>query len=173
MQVSNQESTGNGHPGAAAGIGKKMYYSISEVCAMTGIGQHILRYWEKEFSLLRPKKNSGGKRAYKEKDIEDIVKIKRMLGEEKYTLQGAKDKLSEERREQRAAINSVARKRGKVAVAGGEDNADLSASLSIDTDSELTMGENMPGNDNDGGVDKALIVSVREELLEILGLLET
>lgn len=73
---------------------KKTYYSIREVCDQTGLEPHVLRYWESEFSLLRPKKNRAGNRAYREKDIEIILNIKRLLYDEQYTIPGAKKKLS-------------------------------------------------------------------------------
>ena len=73
----------------------KVYYSISEVCGMTGLEAHVLRYWESEFPQLRPKKNRAGNRAYREKDIHIIEYIKRLLYEEKYTIPGAKRRLAE------------------------------------------------------------------------------
>lgn len=76
-------------------IPKKLYYSISEVCTFTGLEPHVLRYWESEFPQLRPKKNRAGNRAYREKDIEVINYIKHLLYEEKFTIPGAKKKLSE------------------------------------------------------------------------------
>ncbi|MBN2035645.1 MAG: MerR family transcriptional regulator [Chitinispirillaceae bacterium] len=74
--------------------GKKTYYSISEVCGQTGLEPHVLRYWETEFSQLRPKKNRAGNRAYREKDIELIAYIKNLLYEQQFTIPGAKKKLS-------------------------------------------------------------------------------
>ncbi|HLV31588.1 MAG TPA: MerR family transcriptional regulator [Chitinispirillaceae bacterium] len=74
---------------------KKMYYSISEVCKIIGLEPHVLRYWESEFTQLRPKKNRAGNRAYREKDIELVKYIKHLLYEEKFTIPGAKKKLSE------------------------------------------------------------------------------
>jgi DNA-binding transcriptional MerR regulator len=76
-------------------IPKKLYYSISEVCSMTELEQHVLRYWESEFPQLKPKKNRAGNRAYREKDIDIINYIKHLLYEEKFTITGAKKKLSE------------------------------------------------------------------------------
>lgn len=76
---------------------KKTYYSISEVCGLTELEPHVLRYWESEFPQLRPKKNRAGNRAYREKDIEVIKYIKHLLYNEKYTIPGAKKKLSEVR----------------------------------------------------------------------------
>jgi DNA-binding transcriptional MerR regulator len=82
---------------------RKMYYSISEVTQMTGLEQSVLRHWEKEFSKLRPKKNSAGKRTYREKDIELIRRIKQLLYNERYTIHGAIQKIAEERKAEAAA----------------------------------------------------------------------
>jgi DNA-binding transcriptional MerR regulator len=76
-------------------IPKKLYYSISEVCTLTSLEPHVLRYWETEFPQLRPKKNSAGYRAYRDKDIDVINYIKKLLYEEKFTIPGAKKKLGE------------------------------------------------------------------------------
>jgi DNA-binding transcriptional MerR regulator len=75
----------------------KMYYSISEVCAETDLEQHVLRYWETEFPMLKPKKNRAGNRAYRKKEIELIKYIKYLLYEKQYTIQGAKKVLSEQK----------------------------------------------------------------------------
>ena len=69
---------------------KKLYYSISEVSKLTGVEQYILRYWETEFNQLRPSKNRAGNRIYTNKDINLILQIKKLLREEKYTIEGAK-----------------------------------------------------------------------------------
>ena len=73
----------------------KLYYSISEVCGMTGLEQHVLRYWESEFPQLRPKKNRSGNRAYRAKEIKIIRYIKYLLYEEMYTIPGAKKKMAD------------------------------------------------------------------------------
>ena len=73
----------------------KLYYSISEVCTMTGLEQHVLRYWESEFPQLRPKKNRSGNRAYRAKEIKIIRYIKYLLYEEMYTIPGAKKKMAD------------------------------------------------------------------------------
>lgn len=73
----------------------KLYYSISEVCGMTGLEQHVLRYWESEFPQLRPKKNRSGNRAYRSKEIKIIRYIKYLLYDELYTIPGAKKKMAE------------------------------------------------------------------------------
>ncbi len=76
---------------------KKTYYSIREVCQRTGLEPHVLRYWENEFSQLRPKKNRAGNRAYREKDIEVVEAIKALLYEEQFTISGAKRKMAEQK----------------------------------------------------------------------------
>jgi len=69
---------------------RKLYYSISEVSKLTALEQYILRYWETEFEQLRPGKNRAGNRIYTNKDIKLILQIKKLLREEKYTIEGAK-----------------------------------------------------------------------------------
>ncbi|MEN3038079.1 MAG: MerR family transcriptional regulator [Candidatus Kryptonium sp.] len=69
---------------------KRLYYSIGEVSKLTGLERHVLRYWEKEFDLLKPAKNRGGNRIYTNRDIKIILMIKRLLYEEGYTIAGAK-----------------------------------------------------------------------------------
>jgi DNA-binding transcriptional MerR regulator len=71
----------------------KAYYSISEVAKELELEAHVLRFWEGEFGSLRPKKNRSGNRAYQKKDIELLEKIKHLLYEELYTIDGARKKL--------------------------------------------------------------------------------
>ncbi|HRE41062.1 MAG TPA: MerR family transcriptional regulator [Ignavibacteria bacterium] len=69
---------------------KKLYYSISEVSKITDLEQYVLRYWETEFDHLKPAKNLAGNRIYTNKDIKLILYIKKLLRDEKYTIEGAK-----------------------------------------------------------------------------------
>jgi DNA-binding transcriptional MerR regulator len=69
---------------------KKLYYSISEVSKITDLEQYVLRYWETEFDNLKPAKNLAGNRIYTNKDIKLILFIKKLLRDEKYTIEGAK-----------------------------------------------------------------------------------
>lgn len=73
---------------------EKLYYTIGEVKEITGIEAYVLRFWETEFSSLRPRKNKKGHRTYKKKDIELILKIKELLYENKFTIPGARAVLS-------------------------------------------------------------------------------
>ena len=72
---------------------KKLYYSISEVSEITKLKAYVLRYWETEFSHLSPPKNRAGNRTYRQKDIEIILKIKDLLYDKKYTIDGARNRL--------------------------------------------------------------------------------
>lgn len=74
---------------------KKLYYSISEVSKLTNLEQYILRYWETEFEQLKPGKNRAGNRIYTNKDIKLILRIKKLLRDEKYTIEGAKKILTD------------------------------------------------------------------------------
>lgn len=69
---------------------KKLYYSISEVSKITDLEQYVLRYWETEFEQLNPAKNRAGNRIYTNRDIKLILYIKKLLREERYTIEGAK-----------------------------------------------------------------------------------
>lgn len=73
---------------------QKLYYSISEVSKIVDEEQHILRYWEKEFDAINPKKNRAGNRIYSERDVTIIKAVKKLLREDKLSLRGAKEQLS-------------------------------------------------------------------------------
>lgn len=68
----------------------KMYYSISEAAEMIGVEPYVLRFWEKEFPHLRPRKNRAGNRAYQAKDIQNAMQIKTLLYDQGYTIEGAR-----------------------------------------------------------------------------------
>jgi DNA-binding transcriptional MerR regulator len=74
---------------------KKAYYSIGDVCDLTGLKPHVLRYWETQFDVLRPTKNRAGNRVFRPKDIELVLLVKNLLYEQKYTIEGANQKLLE------------------------------------------------------------------------------
>ncbi len=75
----------------------KLYYSISEVSRLTGIEPYVLRYWESEFHELKPQKNRAGNRTYSNRDIKFILRIKDLLREKRYTIEGAKHIIHAER----------------------------------------------------------------------------
>ena len=73
----------------------KLYYKIGEVCDITGLKPSVLRFWEKEFRQLRPTKSSGGQRLYTDKHVKLDKLLKKMLYDEKFTIEGVKKKLTE------------------------------------------------------------------------------
>ena len=80
-------------------IAKKAYYSIGDVCDLTGLKPHVLRYWETQFDILRPTKNRAGNRVFRPKDVELILLVKNLLYVQKYTIEGANQKLLDMRKE--------------------------------------------------------------------------
>ncbi len=74
----------------------KIYYSISEAAGMVGVEPYVLRFWEKEFPQTKPRKNRAGNRIYKPSDIERVKRIKRLLHDDGYTIEGAKNLLKRE-----------------------------------------------------------------------------
>jgi DNA-binding transcriptional MerR regulator len=72
---------------------KKLYYKIGEVCEVLGVEPHVLRYWETEFASLSPPKSKSGQRTYRPKDIELLLRIRKLLYEEGYTIAGARKQL--------------------------------------------------------------------------------
>jgi DNA-binding transcriptional MerR regulator len=79
-------------------IAKKEYDSIGEVCQITGLKPHVLRYWETQFKGLVPVKNRAGNRAYRRREIEMVQLVKELLYEKKYTIEGARQRLEDMRR---------------------------------------------------------------------------
>ncbi|MBI3604143.1 MAG: MerR family transcriptional regulator [Nitrospirae bacterium] len=71
-------------------LGTKLFYKIGEVSAITKLPSYVLRFWESEFSFLKPKKSRGNQRLYVQRDIETVLEIKRMLYEEGHTIAGVK-----------------------------------------------------------------------------------
>lgn len=74
------------------------FFSIGEVCALTDLKPHVLRYWESQFRFLNPAKNRSGNRVYQRKEIELIMLVKHLLYTEKYTIDGARQKVDDHRR---------------------------------------------------------------------------
>ena len=74
---------------------KKLYYSIGEISQKTGLKQYVLRYWETEFSHIKPSKNRAGNRIYKESDYRSIEELKDLLHNRKFTIKGAKQYLKD------------------------------------------------------------------------------
>jgi DNA-binding transcriptional MerR regulator len=74
------------------------FFSIGEVCELTELKPHVLRYWESQFKFLSPAKNRSGNRVYQRREIELIMLVKHLLYTEKYTIDGARQKVEEHRK---------------------------------------------------------------------------
>lgn len=74
------------------------FFSIGEVCALTDLKPHVLRYWESQFRFLNPAKNRSGNRVYKAREVELVMLVKHLLYTEKYTIEGARQRLDHYRR---------------------------------------------------------------------------
>src|SRR5919112_4807186 len=74
------------------------FFSIGEVCALTDLKPHVLRYWEGQFRFLSPAKNRSGNRVYARREVELVLLVKHLLYTEKYTIEGARQKVDEHRR---------------------------------------------------------------------------
>jgi DNA-binding transcriptional MerR regulator len=91
-------------------VAQREYYSIGEVCELTGLKSHVLRYWESQFPELNPSKNRSGNRVYQRKEIRLILLVKELLYDEKYTIEGARQRLEQLRRGgemQAAAVSAL------------------------------------------------------------------
>ena len=73
----------------------KLFYKIGEVSKISGVESYVLRYWETEFPFLSPRKNKSGQRVYVKKDVELILQIKKLLYQERYTIEGVRKKLGD------------------------------------------------------------------------------
>ena len=85
---------GQGIAQVLPGIPDKRYFKIGEVCAITGVKQHVLRYWESEFRILHPQRAQSKQRLYRRADVETVLAIKRLLKDEGFTISGAKKALA-------------------------------------------------------------------------------
>lgn len=74
------------------------FFSIGEVCTLTDLKPHVLRYWESQFRFLNPAKNRSGNRVYKAREVELILLVKHLLYTEKYTIEGARHQVEQLRR---------------------------------------------------------------------------
>ena len=81
-------------PSAAINIPNRLYFRIGEVSELIAIKAYVLRYWESEFPMLKPVKNSAGRRLYRKQDLETAIEIKRLLYEKGYTIEGARKQLA-------------------------------------------------------------------------------
>jgi DNA-binding transcriptional MerR regulator len=87
----------------------KLFYKIGEVSRIAGVEPYVLRYWESEFSFLRPRKNKSGQRVYTRKDLDLVLRVRKLLYEDRYTIEGVRKKFGESetpRQAQNLAVQS-------------------------------------------------------------------
>jgi len=82
----------------------RLYYSISEVSDLVGVKPHVLRYWETQFKMLRPKKGRGGARMYRKRDVEVLFEIKQLLYDQRFTIAGARRRILDGRSDEKDQI---------------------------------------------------------------------
>jgi DNA-binding transcriptional MerR regulator len=87
----------------------RQFFSIGDVCALTDLKPHVLRYWESQFRFLSPAKNRSGNRVYQRREVELILLVKHLLYTEKYTIDGARRKVDEHRRSGSGTLRAAAR----------------------------------------------------------------
>jgi len=87
----------NGETELGIEIPDKMFFKIREVAQIVGVKQHVLRYWETEFTSLSPKKNRNGQRLYTRKDVQCALEIRRLLHVERFSIAGARQRLKKKR----------------------------------------------------------------------------
>jgi DNA-binding transcriptional MerR regulator len=103
MQVTSRLSTSSRNKAAAKSvkaadvvIPDKLYFRIGEVAELCDLPAYVLRFWETEFSQLKPVKSSTGQRMYRHKDVEAVLRVKKLLYEEGFTIPGARQHLRAE-----------------------------------------------------------------------------
>lgn len=122
---------------------RQEYFAIGDVCELTGLKPHVLRYWESQFRFLHPAKNRSGNRVYQRKDVELIQLVKHLLYVEKYTIEGARAQV--ERRRKDGTLRRAARMALDGAVA-----RDLERELTAVLD--LLAGRTAPADPDEDGL---------------------
>jgi DNA-binding transcriptional MerR regulator len=137
-------------------IPAKRYFTIGEVSDLCGVKPHVLRYWEQEFTQLRPMKRRGNRRYYQHHEVLMIRRIRDLLYDQGFTISGARNKLQEI-----VQVERDKRRAGEVMLEGVEV---------IEVDSGYDdFEDSTPGDDNSAASQKLLLV--RRELFEIRDLL--
>jgi len=125
-------------------IPAKRYFTIGEVSELCGVKPHVLRYWEQEFTQLRPMKRRGNRRYYQHHEVLMIRRIRELLYEHGFTISGARNRLQE--------LGLATRVRGRIgpAAGGAETPADSTEALSAsdeDEDPDADFEDSVPGGD--------------------------
>ena len=136
-------------------IPEKIYFRIGEVSELAELPTYVLRFWETEFSQLKPTKSSTGQRMYRRKDVEYVMQIRKLLYEDGFTIAGAREKLKEEMRSGRSQKQTPSE--GSIPELTKSQNAPQAA-LPF-----LTLANAVHGNEK--------LRKLRQQLCEVLDLL--
>jgi DNA-binding transcriptional MerR regulator len=90
---------------AKAQLPDKLYFKIGEVAAIVGVPPYVLRYWESEFTVVRPSKSRSKHRLYRRRDVETLLQIKRLLHDERFTIEGARKRLKSLQKDERRQVD--------------------------------------------------------------------
>ena len=163
----------------------KLFYKIGEVSRLAQVEPYILRYWENEFPALSPKKSRGGQRVYRQKDLDLVLSIKKMLYEEGYTIAGARKKILEGGRSGSAGIKKEAGDTGNTGTMESGDTetteADAAAGMraepspdppTAETNNSPQMSLPFSGSGASAGIQDALL-KVKAEIKEIIELVKS
>lgn len=96
-------------------IPDKLYFRIGDVSQLAGVKSFVLRYWETEFPMLAPKKSGTGHRLYRRKDVEMVLEIKRLLYDERFTIEGARNHLQSKAATAKSSAKGKSKKAAAVA----------------------------------------------------------
>ena len=88
-------------------IPDKLYFKIGQVSEIAGVPSSVIRFWETEFPKITPKRTSSGQRHYRKSDVELILRIKHLLYDKKFTIQGARQYLGSERFENKSSADTI------------------------------------------------------------------
>lgn len=136
-------------------IPNKLYFRIGEVSDLVGVRPYVLRYWESEFPDIKPSKSKSGQRLYKRRDVEQLMRIRQLLYEERFTIDGARKRLKEVTKTDMPK--------------GAEHRAADSRQLSVFEEHELEPSEEMPrhgGPVSAGG--KKVFAKIKKDLEQLL-----
>jgi DNA-binding transcriptional MerR regulator len=95
MSVMDEFPELSGEAGPAREIPDKLFFRIGEVSQIVGVEPYVLRYWESEFRGLSPKKSSSGQRMFRKKDVELLLRIRHLLYDRKFTIEGARKEIAD------------------------------------------------------------------------------
>jgi DNA-binding transcriptional MerR regulator len=147
---------------ALPAIPAKRYFTIGEVSVLCGVKPYVLRYWEQEFTQLKPVKRRGNRRYYQHHEVLLIRRIRELLYDQGFTISGARNRLAEQ-----APVVRMARNNGEAVEAANDAPPDQGGAAEIDAVAELPVDEALPLPD----VTEVDLAQLRTELLSIRKLL--